>query len=261
MAIITLTTDLGDKDSYVASLKGTILNQLEDVTIIDITHNINPFNIQQAAYILRNCYKDFPRGTIHIIGVDDELTISNEHLAVKINDHYFISADNGVLSLLLNEVKPQKIVQLNITQNTDSLIFASKDVFAKAACHIARGGTLEIIGKPIEHFSVNRMELKPVIEKNLIRAAVTYIDNYGNVFTNLSKDVFERVRKERDFSILFGREDERISTIKSKYKDVPVSEKLAIFGSNGLLQIAINQGKANTLLGLKFHDIIRIEFK
>jgi len=261
MAIITLITDLGNKDSYVASLKGTILNQLEDVTIIDITHNINPFNIQQAAYILRNCYKDFPKGTIHIIGVDDELAINNEHLAVKINNHYFLGADNGVFSLLLNEVKPQQIVQLNITQNTNSLIFASKDVFAKAACHIARGGTLEIIGKPIEYFSVNRMELKPVVEKNLIRAAVNYIDNYGNVYTNLSKDVFERVRKGRDFAILFGREDERISTIEIKYKDVPISEKLAIFGSNGLLQIAINQGKANTLLGLKFHDIIRIEFK
>ena len=90
MAIITLTSDLGTKDSYLASVKGSIYSQLENAIIVDVTNNIDPFNIQQAAYVLRNCYKDFPIGTIHIISIDNELSIHNEHLAVKADGHYFM---------------------------------------------------------------------------------------------------------------------------------------------------------------------------
>ena len=100
MAIITLTSDLGTKDSYLASVKGSIYSQLETAKIIDITNEIAPFNIQQAAYVVRNCFKDFPHGTIHIISVDDELSVKNEHLAVKAEGHYFIGTDNGLFSLL-----------------------------------------------------------------------------------------------------------------------------------------------------------------
>lgn len=261
MAIITLTTDLGTKDSYLASVKGSIYSQLETAKIVDISNDISPFNIQQAAFVLRNCFKDFPLGTIHIISVDDELSINNEHLAVKANGHFFIGADNGLFSLLLNEVKPDKIVQLNISQQTNCMTFATKNIFVPAACHLARGGTMEIIGTEIQDFSNKRTELKAVIEKDMIRGAITYVDNYGNATTNISKEVFNSVQKGRNFSILFGREDEQISTISTKYKEVPPSEKLALFGENDLLQIAINQGKANKLLGLNLHEIIRIEFR
>ncbi len=261
MSIITLTSDLGTKDSYLASVKGSIYSQLETAKIVDITNDIAPFNIQQAAYVLRNCFKDFPHGTIHIISVDDELSIKNEHLAVKANGHYFIGADNGLFSLLLNEVKAEKIVRLNISQTTNCMTFATKNIFVPAACHLARGGTMEIIGTEVDDFEVKRTELKAVIEKDMIRGAVIYVDSYGNATTNISKEVFEGVQKGRNFSILFGREDEQITNISTKYKEVPQSEKLAIFGENNLLQIAINQGRANKLLGLKLHEIIRIEFR
>jgi len=261
MSIITLTSDLGTKDSYLASVKGSIYSQLETAKIVDITNDIAPFNIQQAAYVLRNCFKDFPHGTIHIISVDDELSIKNEHLAVKANGHYFIGTDNGLFSLLLNEVKAEKIVRLNISQTTNCMTFATKNIFVPAACHLARGGTMEIIGTEVTDFEIKRTELKAVIEKDMIRGAVIYVDSYGNATTNISKEVFEAVQRGRSFSILFGREDEQITNISSKYKEVPQSEKLAIFGENNLLQIAINQGKANKLLGLKLHEIIRIEFR
>jgi len=261
MAIITLTSDLGSKDSYLASVKGSIYSQLESAKIVDITHEISPFNIQQAAYVLRNCFKDFPQGTIHVISIDDELTSKNEHLAVKANGHYFISADNGLFSLLLNEMKAEKIICLNVSQSTNCMTFATKNIFVPAACHLARGGTMEIIGTEIADFEVNSTELKAVIEKDMIRGIVIYVDGYGNAITNISKEVFEGVQKGRDFSILFGREDEQIITISTKYKEVPSSEKLAIFGENNFLQIAMNQGEANKLLGLNLHEIIRIEFK
>jgi len=261
MAIITLTSDLGSKDSYLASVKGSIYSQLESAKIIDITHDITPFDIQQAAYVLRNCFKDFPQGTIHIISIDDEMTINNYHLAVKANGHYFIGADNGLFSLLLNEMKAEKIVRLNISQSTNCMTFATKNIFVPAACHLARGGTMEIIGTEVADFEVKSTELKAVIEKNMIRGVVIYVDRYGNATTNISKEVFESVQKGKKFSILFGREDEQITTISVKYKAVSISEKLALFGENNLLQIAMNQGEANKLLGLNLHEIIRIEFK
>ena len=261
MAIITLTTDLGIRDSYLASVKGSIHSQLEMAKIIDITNEIAPFNIQQAAYVLSNCFKDFPLGTIHIISVDDELSTKNEHLAVKAVGHYFIGADNGLFSLLLNEMKPEKIVRLNLSQNTNCMTFAAKNIFVPAACHLARGGTMEIIGTEVSKFEVNKSNLKAVITKDMIRGSVIYVDVYGNAITNISKKVFKDVQKARNISILFGREDEEILSISVKYKDVPPSEKLAIFGEDGLLQIAINQGQANKLLGLKLHEIIRVEFK
>lgn len=261
MAIITLTTDLGSKDSYLASVKGAIYSQIEDVNIVDITNQISPFNIQEAAFILRDCFKDFPQGTIHIVSVNDELTVENEHLAVKANGHYFIGSDNGLFSLLLNEIKPEEIVNLNITQTTDCTTFAAKNIFVSAACHLARGGTMEIIGTKIPEFNINKMELKPVFNNNIIRGSVIFVDNYGNAISNITKNEFLQHKKGQNFAVLFGREDERISKISTRYKDVPIAEKLAIFGENGLLQIAINQGEANKLLGLRIHEVIRIEFK
>tara|TARA_B100001250_G_scaffold376562_1_gene364924 strand:- start:8558 stop:9343 length:786 start_codon:yes stop_codon:yes gene_type:complete len=261
MAIITLTTDLGTKDSYLASVKGSIFSQMEDVKVIDISHQIEPFNIQQAAYVLRNCFKDFPIGTIHIISVDDELSVTNEHLAVKAEGHYFIGADNGLFALLLNEVRAENMVKLNIQLSNNCMTFAAKNIFVPAACHLARGGTIEMIGAVIKNSENKKMELQAVLQSNIIRGSVIYVDGYGNAITNIKKTEFEKIQKGRNFTILFGREDEMITEISSKYTDVATAEKLALFGENNQLQIAINKGMADKLLGLKLYEIIRIEFK
>ena len=261
MPLITLTTDLGTKDSYLASVKGCIYNQLQDIEIIDITNDVSPFNIHQAAFVLKNCYKDFPKNTIHIVSVDDEISPKNEHLAIYINNQYFIGPDNGVFALLFDEIKADKIFRLNITQKTDCTTFAIKNIFVPAACHIARGGTLEIIGNQVNDMEIKKMGLKSVFHENILKGAVIYVDNYGNAVSNITKKEFLNYKKSNDFIILFGREDEKITKISQKYKDVPISEKLAIFGENNLLQIAINQGQANKLLGLQLHEVIRIEFK
>ena len=260
MKLITLTSDLGTKDSYLASIKGAIYSELENVNIIDINNNIPPFDILSAAYVLRNCYKDFPIGTIHIISIDDELTISNEHLAVFSNGHYFLGADNGFFSLLFNEKKPELIFRIDMPLKSNSMTFAFKNVFVPAACHIARGGTLEIIGKKVDGFKVNKMELKPVTQNNIIRGAIIYVDNYGNATTNIKKEEFLKLKKDKRFMILFGREDNIINTISKQYNDVEMGEKLAIFGENNYLQISINKGMANRLLGLNIHETVRIEF-
>jgi len=261
MSIITIISDLGNKDHYLPSLKANILSQIENINIVDITHEVDHFNILQGALILKNCFKDFPRDTVHIISIDDELSINNDHVAVYAHGHYFVGADNGFFSILLDDFKPDKIVSLNISQKTDFLTFASRDVFVTAACHIKRGGTLELIGKEVDDFRIKKNLLMPVIDANIIKGVITYIDNYGNAITNIDLTTFEKNRRSRNFSILFGREDEEIKKISTKYKEVEIAEKLAIFNSNNFLQISINQGSANTLLGLNFFDIIRIEFK
>ncbi|MFT5077811.1 MAG: S-adenosylmethionine hydrolase, partial [Patiriisocius sp.] len=149
MPIITLTTDFGEKDHFAGAVKGAIYAELETVRIVDITHSVSPFHTSEAAYIIQSAYRSFPEGTIHIIGIDSELNPENKHIAVLLDGHYFICADNGIISMLANEIVPEKIVEINIHDHIVSN-FPVLDVFVKVACHIARGGTLEVIGKQIE---------------------------------------------------------------------------------------------------------------
>ncbi|MBT5858355.1 MAG: SAM-dependent chlorinase/fluorinase [Flavobacteriales bacterium] len=261
MAIITLTTDLGSKDHYVAIVKGEIYKQISDINIVDISNDINKFDIQEASFVFKNCYKHFPEGTVHIIGINEELTNETQHLAIEINNQFIIGPDNGIFSLIFDEVKPSRIFQINIDIESDNFTFAIKDVFAKAACHIIRGGTLEMIGKLIPNFNIQSTSLKAVKSRDSIRGNIIHIDTYGNATTNIDKDTFNKIRLGRQFNIFYGRESEKISKICNKYKDVIEGERLAIFSTNGLLEISMNQGKANELLGLHLYDIIRIEFR
>ena len=148
MPFITLTTDFGEKDHFVGAVKGAIYSELEDIRIVDISHSISPFHSTEAAYIIQRAYKSFPQGTIHIIGIDSELNPENRHIALLLDGHYFVCADNGIISMLTAEVNPEKIVEINIHDRIFSN-FPVLDVFVKVACHLARGGTLEVIGKPI----------------------------------------------------------------------------------------------------------------
>ena len=261
MPIITLTTDFGEKDHFAGAVKGSIYSELSDVRIVDVSHSISPFNIIEAAYTIQNAYQSFPKGTIHIIGIDSELSPENKHIAVKLDDNYFICANNGIMSMICQDIAPEKIVEINIHDKIQTS-FPVLDVFVKVACHIARGGTLEVIGKVINNIKPIKY-LEPFVndEKNQIIGTVIHVDNYGNATTNIRKAEFERIQKGRSFEILFGREDEKITEISSKYKDVSVPEKLALFGENNLLQIAINKGSAKTLLGLKIHELVRVDFK
>jgi len=144
MAIITLTTDFGLKDHFIGALKGSIYQELPDAKIVDISHGISPFNIQECAYILENSYKNFPEGTIHIIGVDSEPTPENQHIAVLLDGHYFITSNNGLIGLLTSEINPEKVVEINIPNPLHGS-FPVMDVFIQVACHVVRGGTLEVV--------------------------------------------------------------------------------------------------------------------
>ena len=216
MPIITLTTDLGTVDHYVSAVKATILRQLDNANIVDISHDIPSFNIIHAAFVLKNVYQEFPAGSIHIIGVNAETNEDNSHLAVYANGHYFVGTDNGIFSLLL-DLKPDKIVEITTTRDSDNENFPVKDVFAKAACHIARGGTLEIIGTEIKQFSKEFAKLEALHDKNSIRGSIIHIDHYGNAITNISQRLFKDVAKGRAYTINLGsKEHYSLNTIKRK---------------------------------------------
>ncbi|SDX25146.1 hypothetical protein SAMN05444411_10437 [Lutibacter oricola] len=275
MSIITLTTDFGTKDHFVGAIKGTIYSELPDARIVDITHEISPFNITETAYILRNAYKSFPEGSIHIIGVDSELNDDNKHIAIKLDNHYFICPDNGVISLLASEVKPEKIVEINIHDRFES-VFPVLDVFVKVACHISRGGTLEVIGKIIPDYK-KLVEVQPTIsaDKSTISGNIIYIDNYGNTISNINQKLFQEIGRGRDFEVIAN--NYSFKKIYNKYSDfidfsLPKEQrqkdgtKLALFNSANYLEIAVFRsnlntvGGASTLLGLKYRKVITIKF-
>tara|TARA_R110000851_G_scaffold7920_9_gene30413 strand:+ start:5023 stop:5853 length:831 start_codon:yes stop_codon:yes gene_type:complete len=275
MAIITLTTDFGHKDHFVGAIKGTIYKELSDAKIVDISHSIAPFNIQECAYILKNSYKNFPDGSIHIVGVDSELTPENQHIAVLVDNHYFIMANNGVIGLIISEIVPEKVVEIQLPNSIDSS-FPEMDVFVKAASHIARGGKLEVIGKPFKDLKDLR-EFNPRISDDgkTISGSVIYIDNYGNVVTNIQQSTFKTIGKGRPFEL--HARNKKIKEIHKKYSDIinysldksqrkSPGELLALFNSSGYVEIAIYKsdlntvGGASTLLGLDYRDTVIINF-
>jgi len=263
--IITLTTDMGLKDYYVASIKGSRIKELPEVRIIDISHSIQPFDISQAAFVIKNCYKEFPKGTIHVIGINPEANDNCSHIIVENHQQYFIGAYNGIFSLLF-EKEPDAIWEISINEESNSYSFPTKNIFTKAACHIARGGLPSVISKPIA--SYNKRELfRATVDPDVIKGTVTYIDSYGNLITNISQQLFNEICKGRPFKIFLTRSGYSINKIHLKYGDVPEGEKVALFSSSGLLEIAINKGVdgsgggASQLFGLKLNDTITIEFK
>lgn len=258
MSIITLTTDYGLRDFNVASIKGSIYKDFPEAKIVDISHDVPKFDIKQAAFILRNAYPHFPKGTIHIMGVLPNETLEIAHVVVMYEDQYFVGADNGIFSLLF-DVVPDKIMQLNIASSLDDSFGPARDVFAKAACHIARGGTLEVIGRPKEGVLQKQM-FRPIVFENAIRGYVIYIDHFGNAITNISDLVFKDVGRGRPFKISFRVPGYEIRELSKKYIDVPPGERLALFGITSFLEVAIHVGNASELLGLKLNDMVTVEF-
>ncbi len=258
MTIITLTTDWGTGNHYAGSVKGALLSQIPGAKIIDISHDVSCFDILQAAFILRNTWRDFPPKTIHLVGVNTEAGIETPHIMVYYDDQYFIGADNGLFSLMFDK-PPQNMVELDIMQDTDYFTFSTRDVFVKAAALVASGKTPEEIGSPYQALN-ERIAFKPVVYEDKITGKVVFIDNYENVFINVDQKLFRDVGKGRRFAIRLRLPGEVIDELHQSYSDVSPGEPLALFGATGFLEIAINQGKAASLLGLQMNDSVSVDF-
>ncbi len=257
MAIITLTSDLGIKDFYLPIVKGALYSKIPNANLVDLTHQITSFNIAQASFVVKNVYPHYPAETIHLISVDTGYTNNPIFLLTQYNDQYFIAPDNGIFSLLFDEI-PEKVWQITIQGNPSQTHFPFFDVFVDAAVHLSAGGNPEDIGVLIEEVNQKAL-IQPIIQADLIRGTVVYIDSFCNVITNISRELFFRIKGQRNFSVYFRR-NETISVLSYDYNEVDEGEKLCLFGISSHLEIAINKGKASTLLGFQLGDVVRVEF-
>jgi len=256
MSIITLTSDWSTSDFYVGAVKGKILSGCKDCTVVDISHSIQAFNTAQAAFVLRNAFHNFPKGSIHLIFINTEPSPERPFMAVKAHGHYFIGTDNGIFSLIAGE-HAETIVKLSAEQKKSWSAF---DAFCDAACKLATGSMIEDLGETVSSFNV-RMPFRPTIEDAILTGSIIFIDSYQNAVTNISKELFEKVKQNRSFDIYVQSKHYKISEISDFYHDVPVGELVALFNSVGLLEIGINNGNAARLLNLDTNSTVRVEFK
>jgi S-adenosyl-L-methionine hydrolase (adenosine-forming) len=254
---------MGLKDHYLSAVKAALYNLAPDTLIVDISHDVKPFDVHNAAFLLGSVWNQFPLGTVHMIGINPEMTPLQPHLVVHFFSHYFIGADNGIFGLLFDET-PEDIFEINLPQG-DDWNFPMKGVFATCAAHLSRGGAPEFLGKRTSGYT-SALAVTPIVDENLIKAHVRYIDHYGNVFTNLKKDLFESIRRGRNYRIIPKRASDQITQISALFSDGPSGEVLAMWASNGYLMLALrggvegHGGGAARLFGFHIDDIVRIEF-
>ncbi|MEO5781857.1 MAG: SAM-dependent chlorinase/fluorinase [Ginsengibacter sp.] len=248
MPLITLTSDIGSQDFLVGAIKGQLLSINPNFNIVDISHDLSPFNYPQAAYVCRNAIKNFPDGTFHLVLVNLFDQRPEHLLLIKHNNQFIGCADNGLITMILEEV-PQNIVALSLNKSAQKNTLYCASVFAKVFDQILAGEKFENMGD--QNISIEvKNPLRALLGNNWIEGQIIFIDNFENVIINITKDEFEEQRRGRSFKIVFKR-DEIIDKISDTYADVTESEKLALFNSAGYLEIAINKGNAAGLFGLQ----------
>lgn len=269
---------MGLSDHYVASLKGVILSQLSDVSIVDISHEVKPFDVTEAAYLLAACFRDFPAGTVHVIGVDSEPIVNFGGTdgafpsIMVVKDQYFICNDNGFFGAFLKDQRPESFWRIDdVLSNPKLFKFPTKNLLLPAAIKLMNGDKIESIASPFEGYR-NAFSLTALSEQNLIKGHIVHIDSYGNAITNVHRDLFAQVGKEAPFTLLFKRSskltksDYFFDQISNGYNEVPPGEKVTLFNDGGYIEIAINRGADNStggaaqLFALQKGDMILIEF-
>lgn len=248
MPIITFSSDIGNQDFMPGAVKGQLLTAMPDASIIDISHLLSPFNYPQAAYVCRNAIRNFPKGSFHLVMVNLFDEKPDHLLLVEHNGQYIGCGDNGLITLILEEV-PQKVIALATHATAQKNTLHCSQVFAEAFRDIAAGKKIEQLGNPDVSIKVKN-PLRPMLSNDWIEGQIIFIDNFENVVVNIQREDFEEQRKGRSFSIVFKR-DETIEKISETYADVAEGEKLAHFNSSGYLEIAINKGNAAGLFGLQ----------
>jgi S-adenosylmethionine hydrolase len=272
MSIITLISDFGVKDHTVSAIKGSILDQIDQPVIVDITHDVTPYNILEAGFIINAAYPNFPERSIHLIGIDSAYTPEQKHLLAKLNNHYFIAADNGIFSLLAKRSQYSQLIEIEHPKSVTSN-FPMRDVFVDIAAQIVFGEQLENLGTPIDRFNIWKQNEPNIAKENEIIGHIVYIDNFGNLITDITQDIFNTFCSHCKFEIIAS--SAKINKIYPTYSsfikyDIEENQRmkagkaLAIFNSLGFLEIALYKsnpnhgGSAASLLGMQIGDSIQI---
>lgn len=256
MAVITLLTDWGYSDPYVASLKGAILSQYPEVTVVDISHSIQRDNILHASFTLRNSWKTFPEGTVHLCGMN-ALTRSPVLLTAKHEKHFFVGADDGLFPLVFKG-HPEEWYYV-LSSRKEKVISGTRTLAAIAA-FLSKTGKIEEVGTPVDS-NYHRILLPEASQEGpVIRGMIAHIDVFGNLITNISREFYKIHSKGRKFTAHSKNSRYQINAIMKSPYDVESGEVAAYFNDYGLMEIAINKGSAQQLLGMKYGDPVVIEF-
>ncbi len=256
MALITFLSDYGKIDHYTAIIKAKIYSLSPEQKVIDISHHIKPFNLPHGSFVLKSVFREFPEGTVHLVTVDSSPKNNTSYIAIKLEGHYFVGADNGLLSLI-SEKEPTEVVKIN-TETSPSSFFLEKELLAPIATQIANGSTLSEIG--VTYAEMKRLlNKKSRASKQKISGHVIHVDHYGNLITNIELRDFEILSKNKKVSINYGRTFS--NQIHEDYDSVVYGESFHVFNSLGLLEIGINMGHGAELLGLDYDSPVNIIFE
>ena len=259
MSIITLTTDFGLSDAYVAIMKGAILCVNPDVRIIDISHNIKAGHIAHAGYMLKDACPFFPKGTIHVAVVDPGVGSARRPVIVVTDDYLFVGPDNGIFWPIMTTCDPSEIIHLTKPEFFLSAIsntFHGRDIFAPVAAHLSKGVEPREMGFVIK--DPVRLEIKAPRKKgNILFGEVIRVDHFGNIITNISKKVLGRFLKGSKPVIKAG--DLIIRDMVNSYSAAGMGEALVLIGSSNYLEIAVNRGRAADFIGIAPYKIMGTE--
>ncbi len=254
MPVITLTTEWQAFDYYNGILKGKLVSLCPDARIIDNASGLSPFNIQKSAFVIRNTFEHYPKGSVHIICIQSEYSDKNPLVVIEAKGHFFIGADNGIFHLVLNS-EPDRIVEISTPgnkMNTDE-----SGIFANAASSILQGKDINELGKIKDNIR-EMIPFRATFEEDSVSGSIIYIDTYGNAITNITRDLFSRIFTDRNFMIAIRSNTNIIGHISKSYNSEQVGELLAVFNSLDLLEIGINGTDASELLSLRVGDVVRI---
>lgn len=249
---------MGTRDYYLGAMKGALFAELPDARLVDITHDVDKNGgAVMGGHILRNTYRNFPPGTIHIVAVDTNVGLESRHVVFEYDGHCFVGTDNGIFSLAFDG-KPSAIY--DITQlASGSATFPAISVFVKVAAELAKGKKPEELGRPAIGLIDKRM-FRATVEPSAIVGTVIYIDDHGNAITNVDRALFEQVRNGRNYALYVRSMGYMIRKISKQYTEVAEGELVAVFNHAGNLELAIHNGSIAALLGLNIGSSIRIEF-
>jgi S-adenosyl-L-methionine hydrolase (adenosine-forming) len=253
MRLVSLITDYGSKDYYNAELKAALYGRCDGINILDVSHEIEVYNIALAAYHLKYILPSLPAQSINIVSVNNYYEKSPKYIVFEKDNRYFIGPDNGIFSMVFDELHDVHRIDVGFLDKPQV-----HEVYAHASACVHHGFPLNEFAAPVNQIT-ERINFRPVVTSSQIKATIIHTDQYENVITNLTKELFEKSRNGRAFSIYYKPNDP-VEMLSKHYGEVPVGETLAWFNNAGHLEIAINMGKASSTLHLFINETIQIDF-
>jgi S-adenosylmethionine hydrolase len=262
--IVTLTSDFGIRDAYVAAMKGVMLSIDPSLRLVDVSHTIDPQDVMEGAFVLQNAAWNFPDGTVHLVVVDPGVGTGRNAIAAEINGQVFVGADNGLFTLLSTTDGPEFPGRAVVLDKPEfwrvpdpSNTFHGRDVFAPVAAHIAAGRSLEEVGTPTSNIMKLRWAV-PFADRQGLQGWVVQIDHFGNCITNITRGIYRTHDALRAPKCYVG--TTILEGLASTYDEAAAGQPILVFGSSGYLEVAINRGNASQLLSIRKGDPINIVF-